>query len=106
MATFARSQRRLLGVGGTKVHLGSVLAVTYAGNAISVSLLLAGPELSTAFTFRQFSRHGIDPAVAAWALAVSGTLYNPRGYQGGYPADQDFGLVRCAPWDSNPEPAD
>jgi uncharacterized membrane protein YbhN (UPF0104 family) len=38
MATFARSQRRLLKVGGTKVHLGSVLAVTYAGNAISVSV--------------------------------------------------------------------
>ncbi len=74
MATFARSQRRLLRVGGTKVHLGSVLAVTYAGNAISVSLPLAGPELSTAFTFRQFSRHGIDPAVAAWALAVSGIV--------------------------------
>src|ERR1700756_4778533 len=55
MATFARSQRRLLKVGGTKVHLSSVLAVTYAGNAISVSLPLAGPEVSTAFTFRQFS---------------------------------------------------
>ena len=74
MAAFARSQRRLLKVGGTQVHLSSVLAVTYAGNAISVSLPLAGPEVSTAFTFRQFSRHGIDPAVAAWALAVSGIV--------------------------------
>ncbi|MDQ1427004.1 MAG: putative heme transporter [Acidimicrobiaceae bacterium] len=74
MAAFARSQRRLLKVGGTPVHLGSVMAVTYAGNAISVSLPLAGPEVSTAFTFRQFSRHGIDPAVAAWALAVSGIV--------------------------------
>ena len=74
MATFARAQRRLLKAGGTKVHLGSILAVTYAGNAISVSLPLAGPEVSTAFTFRQFSRHGIDPAVAAWALAVSGIV--------------------------------
>jgi uncharacterized protein (TIRG00374 family) len=74
MATFARSQRRLLKVGGTQVHLGSVLAVTYAGNAISVSLPLVGPEVSSAFTFRQYSRHGIDPAVAAWALAVSGIV--------------------------------
>jgi uncharacterized protein (TIRG00374 family) len=72
MAAFARSQRRLLRAGGTPVHLSSVMAVTYAGNAISVSLPLAGAEVSTAFTYRQFSRHGIDPAVAAWALAVSG----------------------------------
>jgi hypothetical protein len=28
------------------------------------------------------------------------TLYTPRGYQRGYPADQDFW---CVPWDSNPE---
>lgn len=72
MAAFARSQRRLLKVGGTTIHLGSVMAVTYAGNAISVSLPLAGSEVSTAFAFRQFSRHGIEPAVVAWALAVSG----------------------------------
>src|SRR5258708_678897 len=75
MAAFARTQRRLLRAGGTPVHLSSVMAVTYAGNAISVSLPLAGPELSPAFSFRQFiSRQGIDPAVAAWALAVSGIV--------------------------------
>ncbi len=72
MAAFARVQRRLLRVGGTKVHLSSILAVTYAGNAISVSLPLAGAEVSMAYTYRQFRRHGIDPAVATWALAVSG----------------------------------
>jgi len=74
MAAFARSQRRLLRAGGTKLHLRSVMAVTYAGNAISVSLPLAGPEVSAAFSFRQFSRHGIDPVVAGWALAVSGII--------------------------------
>ena len=41
MAAFARTQRRLLRAGGTPVHLSSVMAVTYAGNAISVSLPLA-----------------------------------------------------------------
>lgn len=74
MAAVARSQRRLLRAGGTKLHLRSVMAVTYAGNAISVSLPLAGPEMGTAFAFRQFGRHGIEPAVAAWALAVSGII--------------------------------
>jgi putative heme transporter len=74
MAAVARSQRRLLRAGGTKLHLRSVLAVTYAGNAISVSLPLAGPEMGTAFTFRQFGRQGIEPAVGAWALTVSGII--------------------------------
>jgi uncharacterized membrane protein YbhN (UPF0104 family) len=74
MAAFARTQRRLLRVSGTKLHIGSVIAVAYAGNAISVSLPLAGSEMATAFSFRQFGRHGIDAAVAGWALAVSGIV--------------------------------
>ncbi|MDQ1448620.1 MAG: putative heme transporter, partial [Actinomycetota bacterium] len=72
MAAFARTQRRLIRAGGTNLHLGSVMAITYAGNAISVSLPLAGPETATGFIYRSYSRLGIDPAVAGWALAVSG----------------------------------
>jgi uncharacterized protein (TIRG00374 family) len=72
MAAFARMQRRLLRAGGVKLHLGFVMAVTYAGNAISVSLPLAGSEVAAAFSFRQFHRRGIEPAAVGWALAVSG----------------------------------
>lgn len=72
MAAFARSQRRLLRAGGSDVHLTSMMAVTYAGNAISVSLPLAGAEVATGYAFREFRRRGVDPAVASWALAVSG----------------------------------
>jgi uncharacterized protein (TIRG00374 family) len=72
MAAFARVQRRLIRAGGTSLHLGSVMAITYAGNAISVSLPLAGPEMATGFIYRSYSRLGIDPAVAGWALVVSG----------------------------------
>lgn len=74
MAAFAGTQRRLLRAGGTNLPLGSVMAVTYAGNAISVSLPVAGPEAATGFVYRRYSRLGIDPAVAAWALAVSGVF--------------------------------
>ena len=79
MAAFARIQRRLLRAGGANLHLRSVMAVTYAGNAISVSLPLAGSEVATAYTFRQLSRRGVDPTVAAWALAVSG-LFSSFGF--------------------------
>jgi hypothetical protein len=56
MAAVARSQRRLLRAGGTKLHL-RVVAV-------------GRPQMGTAFSFRQYGRHGIDAALAAWALAV------------------------------------
>jgi uncharacterized protein (TIRG00374 family) len=73
MAAFARAQRRLLRAGhGTTPRFRSVMALAYAGNAISVSLPLAGAELATGFTFRQLGRRAVDPAVAGWALAVSG----------------------------------
>jgi uncharacterized protein (TIRG00374 family) len=74
MWSFARAQRRLLRGGGIDLQLVSVVAVTYAGNAISVSLPLAGPGVGTAFTFRQFRRRGADAATASWALAISGLL--------------------------------
>jgi uncharacterized protein (TIRG00374 family) len=79
MAAFARGQRQLLRAGATNVPLGSIIAVTYAGNALSVSLPLAGSEVATAFTFRQFSRRGIDAALAGWALAVSG-MFSSVGF--------------------------
>lgn len=72
MAAFALTQRRLIRAGGTNLRLGSVMAITYAGNAISVSLPIAGPETATGFIYRCYNRLGIDPAVAGWALAVSG----------------------------------
>jgi putative heme transporter len=74
MAAVARSQRRLLRAGGAPLCLGSVIAVTYAGNAVSVSLPLAGPQIGAAYSFRQFGRRGVDSAVVAWALAVSGVI--------------------------------
>lgn len=42
MTAFARAQRRLLRGGGIDLRFVSVVAVTYAGNAISVSLPVAG----------------------------------------------------------------
>jgi uncharacterized membrane protein YbhN (UPF0104 family) len=74
MAAFARAQRRLLRAAGTRVPIGPVMAVTYAGNAISTSLPLAGPGLSSAFSIRQFRHRGVDDGVIAWAMIVSGLV--------------------------------
>jgi uncharacterized protein (TIRG00374 family) len=74
MGAMARPQRRLLRVGGTRISLSGLLATTYAGNAISVGLPLAGPAAATLFAMRRFVAHGADPSVAGWALAVSGVF--------------------------------
>ncbi|MBL8926133.1 MAG: flippase-like domain-containing protein [Pseudonocardia sp.] len=74
MGALARQQRRLLGVGGSRLSLAGVLATTYAGNAISVGLPLAGPAAATLFAMRRFVDLGAEASVAGWALAVSGVF--------------------------------
>ena len=74
MGALARQQRRLLGVGGTRISLAGVIATTYAGNAISVGLPLAGPAAATVFAMKRFVSLGAEPSVAGWALAVSGVF--------------------------------
>jgi uncharacterized protein (TIRG00374 family) len=74
MAAIARLQRRMLRAGGTKIPLKSALGITYAGNAISVSLPLAGPEVGTLFAYRQFQRRGATQVTAAWVVLASGVV--------------------------------
>jgi hypothetical protein len=74
MGALARQQRRLVGVGGSRISLAGVLATTYAGNAISVGLPLAGPAAATLFAMRRYVALGADASVAGWALAVSGVF--------------------------------
>jgi putative heme transporter len=74
MASLARSQRQLLRVGGKDLSLRSAVAVTYAGNAMSVSLPFVGAGVGTAFTFNHWRRRGLDSAAIGWALTVSGIM--------------------------------
>jgi putative heme transporter len=74
LTAFGLSRRRLLRVEGHPATFGSVMAVTYAGNALSMSLPFAGTQLAAVFTYKQFRRHGVGSAVTGWALAVSAIL--------------------------------
>lgn len=75
MAGLARQQRRLVGPAPERLApLASVLRTTYAGNAISVSLPLAGSAISTGYTFRRYTARGAPPGQVASGLAVSGVL--------------------------------
>lgn len=75
MASLGRQQRCLVAPrSGRRPGMRSVLRTTYASNAISVTLPLAGPGLATAFTYRRYTRAGARPGEVATGLAVSGVV--------------------------------
>ena len=71
LVAFGLSRRRLLRADGDKARFSSVMAITYAGNALSMSIPFAGAQLAVVFSYQQFRRRGLDPAVTGWALGVS-----------------------------------
>jgi len=71
LVAFGLSRRRLLRAGGDQARFSSVMAITYAGNALSMSIPFAGAQLAVVFSYQQFRRRGLDPAITGWALAVS-----------------------------------
>jgi putative heme transporter len=71
LAAFGLSRRRLLRADGHRARFASVMAITYAGNALSMSVPFAGAQLAAVFSYRQFRRRGLDPALTGWALGVS-----------------------------------
>jgi putative heme transporter len=71
LASFGLSRKELMRVGGGPTSFSSVMAITYAANALSISVPFAGAELAMVFSYRQFRRHGVDAATTGWMLAVS-----------------------------------
>ena len=68
---FGLSRKLLLQVNGRPARFSMVMAITYAANALSISVPFAGAELALVFSYRQFRRHGVDAATTGWMLAVS-----------------------------------
>jgi hypothetical protein len=74
MASFARMQCRLLNAGTVKARLLPVMATTFAGNAVSATVPLAGTQMSLLFVLRRFKSMGVDATVAGWTLVVAGVI--------------------------------
>ena len=76
LSAFGLSRTRLLHAGqhrsnGRRITFGQIMTITYASNALSLSVPFAGTELSVVYSYRQFRRYGTDPATTSWSLAVS-----------------------------------
>jgi putative heme transporter len=74
MIAYARVQVRLLRAGRQRLTLSDAVGIVFAGNALSVTVPIAGPGLAVAFIYRELDRHKIKHHAAAFALAVSGVL--------------------------------
>jgi len=73
MAMFARLQRRMVTAGGVRVPLRRMMGMTYAANAMSVTLP-AGTIASTAYMFRKLRSWGAGGSLVTFALVSSGVL--------------------------------
>jgi hypothetical protein len=71
LSSFGLSRTLLMRVNGRPTSFSSVMVITYAANALSISVPFAGAELAVVFSYRQFRRHGVDAATTGWTLAVS-----------------------------------
>ena len=71
LTSFGLSRTILVRVNGGQTGFGSVMMITYAANALSISVPFAGAELAMVFSYRQFRSHGVDAATTGWTLAVS-----------------------------------
>jgi putative heme transporter len=74
LTAFGLSRRRLLRADGTRAQFTSVMAITYASNALSMTVPFAGAQLAVVFSYRQFRLRGLSQAITSWALAVSAIL--------------------------------
>jgi uncharacterized protein (TIRG00374 family) len=71
VVALAALQNWLLGIGGVRPTLWSMVRITLASNAIALSLP-AGVAVSEGFAFQQYRRKGADGSLAAWAELSAG----------------------------------
>jgi uncharacterized protein (TIRG00374 family) len=74
MAAFALLQQQLLRAGNTRLTFGSLMAISYTGNAITSAVPVAGSGVALAYSQRQFRGRGADPARVGMALVVTGVI--------------------------------
>ena len=91
MGAFARVQRRMLSAGGARVPMCRMAALTYAANALSVSIP-AGTALSSGYVFKRLRTWGATVPAAGFTIVASGLL-----------STLSFALlaVVCAVWAGN-----
>jgi uncharacterized membrane protein YbhN (UPF0104 family) len=74
MAAFALLQQCVLRAAGARLTFGSLLAIAYTSNAITLAVPVAGSGMAAAYSQRQFRARGADTATVSLALLVAGVI--------------------------------
>jgi hypothetical protein len=69
----AELERHLLASGGVRLRRRSLIAVTWASDAVGASFP-AGAAVSVAYTYRQLTRRGATSGLAGWVLVATAVL--------------------------------
>ena len=73
MVAFAALRGRTLAVGGARVRLRRILAVSYGAGAVHTTLP-AGAVFSTTYAFRHLRSFGAPASATTWSMAITGLL--------------------------------
>jgi uncharacterized membrane protein YbhN (UPF0104 family) len=73
MSAYAHMQRRLLRSAGVRASNLDHVRLAYAAHSMNETLP-GGPAFSTRLNYQQMRRFGASPAIASWAIALSGIL--------------------------------
>jgi uncharacterized membrane protein YbhN (UPF0104 family) len=73
MSAYAHMQRRLLTSAGVRASGFDHVRLAYAAHSLNETLP-GGPAFSTRLNYQQMRRFGASPAIASWAIALSGIL--------------------------------
>ena len=104
LTAFGISRVILLRAEGDQATLGTVMSITYAGNALSMAVPFAGAQLAAVFSYKQLRGRGLGSAITSWALAVSAIVSSAAlavillvgAFVGGQPAATVAGLIGAA----------
>jgi uncharacterized membrane protein YbhN (UPF0104 family) len=74
VALYGEFHRRTLLVGGARLGAGAVQSITFAENAVALTVPVVGGAAGIAYAISRFHRRGADTEVAAWAVLLTGAL--------------------------------
>ncbi len=74
MGAFALLQQWLLRARGSKLTLGTLAAIAYTSNAITLAVPVAGSGMAVAYSQRRFRALGADSARVSLALLIAGVI--------------------------------
>jgi putative heme transporter len=74
VALYGEIQRELLVVGGAPLPATTVQGITFAENAVAVTVPVVGGAVAIGYAISRFHRRGADTPVVSWAVLLAGAV--------------------------------